>query len=51
MAKSGRRAYLCEIDPLYCDCIIARWEAYAKDDAKLISRHTAASSKKERSRR
>ena len=49
--KSGRLAYLCEIDPLYCDRIIARWEAYAKDDAKLISRHTAASSKKERSRR
>jgi DNA modification methylase len=33
--KTGRRAYLCEIDPTYCDRILARWEAYAKDDARL----------------
>jgi DNA modification methylase len=38
--KTGRRAYLCEIDPTYCDRIIRRWEAYAKDDAELISRGT-----------
>ncbi|TDE35636.1 site-specific DNA-methyltransferase [Antarcticimicrobium sediminis] len=31
--KTGRRARLCEIDPVYCDRIIARWEAYAKDTA------------------
>ena len=35
--KTGRRAYLCELDPLYCDRIIARWEAYAKDEAELIA--------------
>ena len=35
--KTGRRAYLCEVDPIYCDRIIARWEAYAKDDAELIA--------------
>ncbi len=35
--KTGRRAYLCELDPLYCDRIIRRWEAYAKDDAVLIT--------------
>jgi len=35
--KTGRRAYLCELDPVYCDRIIARWEAYAKDDAELIT--------------
>jgi DNA modification methylase len=35
--KTGRRAYVCEIDPIYCDRIIARWEAYAKDDARLVS--------------
>jgi DNA modification methylase len=35
--KTGRRAYLCELDPIYCDRIIARWEAYAKDDAELIT--------------
>jgi DNA modification methylase len=35
--KTGRRAYICELDPTYCDRIIARWEAYAKDDAELIA--------------
>lgn len=33
--KTGRRAYLCEIDPLYCDQIVRRWQTYAKDDAIL----------------
>ena len=33
-AKTGRRAFLAEIDPLYCDRILARWEAWAKDDAE-----------------
>jgi DNA modification methylase len=31
--KTGRRARLVELDPLYCDRILARWEVYAKDDA------------------
>ena len=31
--KTGRRGYLCEIDPLYCDLIIRRWQAYGNDDA------------------
>ena len=31
--KTGRQARLCEIDPLYCDIILSRWEAYAKDAA------------------
>ena len=35
--KTGRRGYLCEIDPVYCDRILARWEAWAKDDAERIS--------------
>ena len=34
--KTGRRARLCEIDPVYCDRIIARWQAYAKDDAERL---------------
>ena len=34
--KTGRRAYLCELDPTYCDRIIARWEAFAKDDAEQL---------------
>ncbi|WP_437344191.1 DNA-methyltransferase [Mesorhizobium marinum] len=35
--KTGRRGYLCELDPIYCDRIIRRWEAYAKDEAELIA--------------
>jgi DNA modification methylase len=35
--KTGRRAYLCEYDPQYCDRIIRRWESYAKDDAEQIA--------------
>jgi DNA modification methylase len=34
--KTGRRAYVCELDPLYCDTIITRWERYARDDAIRI---------------
>ncbi len=34
--KTGRRARLCELDPVYCDRIIARWQAYAKDDAERL---------------
>lgn len=35
--KTGRRARLCELDPLYCDRILCRWETFAKDDAELIA--------------
>ena len=34
--KTGRRGFLCEIDPVYCDRILTRWEAWAKDDAERI---------------
>ena len=30
--KTGRRAFVCEIDPIYCDRIVARWEVM-KDNA------------------
>jgi len=36
--KTGRRARLVEIDPAYCDLILARWEEYTKDEAVLIER-------------
>ncbi len=26
--KTGRRAYVLELDPIYCDTIIRRWQAY-----------------------
>lgn len=35
--KSGRRARLVELDPLYCDVIVARWEKYTGKKAELIS--------------
>ncbi|WP_343082372.1 DNA methyltransferase [Ostreiculturibacter nitratireducens] len=34
--KTGRRGYLCEIDPVYCDRILARWEAHAGDEAVQV---------------
>ena len=34
--KTGRRGYLMELDPIYCDRILERWEAYAKDDAERL---------------
>jgi len=34
--KTGRRAYLCELDPVYCDRILQRWESFAKDEAERV---------------
>jgi len=34
--KTGRRARLVELDPIYCDRILTRWETYAKDDAEQL---------------
>lgn len=33
--KTGRSARLIEYDPLYCDTIVRRWEAYTGKRAKL----------------
>jgi DNA modification methylase len=38
--KTGRRAFVAELEPTYCATIIARWEAFAKDDAVLIHRES-----------
>jgi hypothetical protein len=35
--KTGRRTRLCELDPVYCDRILRRWEVFAKDDAERIA--------------
>ena len=35
--KTGRRAFLCELDPVYCVRILRRWEAYAKDEAERVA--------------
>lgn len=31
--KAGRRGYLIELDPIYVDRIVRRWQSYANDDA------------------
>lgn len=31
--KTGRRARLIELDPIYVDCTIRRWQTYANEDA------------------
>jgi DNA modification methylase len=41
--KTSRRARLCELDPVYCDRILQRWEIFAKDDAELVARCREAS--------
>ena len=40
--KTGRKAYLAEIDPVHCDTIIARYEAFANDQAARISTKSAS---------
>ena len=37
--KTGRRAYVAELEPKYCSIIIARWQDYANDEAVLIHRN------------
>ena len=34
--KTGRKARAIEIDPLYCDTAIKRWQVFAHDDAILV---------------
>ncbi len=36
-AQTGRRAYLMELDPLYCDVIVQRWEKFTGRKAERIS--------------
>ena len=33
--QSGRRAFLMELDPLYCDVIVTRWEQFTGKKAEL----------------
>ncbi|MEA2984666.1 MAG: hypothetical protein QOD94_920, partial [Alphaproteobacteria bacterium] len=35
--KAGRRAFLAELDPVYVDRTVRRWEAYANDKATLAA--------------
>lgn len=35
--KSGRKCFMAEIDPRYCDVIVSRWEKYTGKKAELIN--------------
>jgi DNA modification methylase len=35
--KTGRRGRIIEIDPIYVDRMIMRWQEFAKDDAVLAA--------------
>ncbi len=35
--QTGRRAFLMELDPLYCDVIVQRWEQFTGQKAERIS--------------
>jgi DNA modification methylase len=35
--QTGRRAYLMELDPLYCDVIVQRWEKFTGRKAERIA--------------
>lgn len=35
--KLGRKAYMMELDPKYCDIILARWESFTGQKAELIN--------------
>jgi len=41
--QTGRRAYLMELDPLYCDVIVQRWEAFAGRKAQRIENPLSSS--------
>lgn len=43
--KHGRVAYLMEIDPIYCDVIVKRWQDYTGQEAVLESTGEAYNSK------
>jgi DNA modification methylase len=36
-ARTGRRCYGIEIDPLYVDTIVRRWQAYTRDEARHLT--------------
>lgn len=35
--QTGWRAFLMEVDPLYCDVIVQRWEEYTGQKRELVS--------------
>jgi DNA modification methylase len=52
--QTGRRAFLMELDPLYCDVIVTRWERFtgqkARRENNSRAKHNGTGSKKEAGR-
>ena len=44
-AQTGRNGYLMELDPLYCDVIVQRWEKFTGRKAGRIGSNAAAEEK------
>lgn len=44
--QTGRRAFLMELDPLYCDVIVQRWEKFTSRKAERLRADSNASSKR-----
>ena len=42
---TGRRAYLMELDPLYCDVIVQRWEKFTGRKAERVGANAVAEEK------
>jgi len=40
--QTGRRAFLMELDPLYVDVVVARWEKFSGKKAERISARSNA---------
>jgi DNA modification methylase len=40
--KTGRRAYLMELDPLYVDVIVRRWEEFTGKKAERVAAEVVA---------
>jgi DNA modification methylase len=38
---TGRRAFLMELDPLYCDVIVERWEKFTGGKAQRVAGSSA----------
>jgi DNA modification methylase len=46
--QSGRRAFLMEIDPLYCDVIVERWQRFSGKKAKRLGARGQRASRRRR---
>ncbi len=42
--QSGRKAFLMELDPLYCDMIVTRWENFTAQKAERVKRRAVKAS-------